>query len=132
MKIFNLTPHVINVYSQADVQPEIINGRPTGKFIANPDSKPVISYESVGMARCSVNEVPAAPLEDGFNLFPVVKKTFSDVTGIPCTVEPEDVIIVSAIVGNILGGKVPYRVLGPGSIVLKDGQIVGCLGLSEF
>ena len=131
MKVFNLTPHVINIYSQADVTPEIVNGRPTGKFIANPDAVPVVSFPSDGMARCSVNETNSEPIE-GFD-FPVVKKTFGEVNGIPAEVSSDDCIIVSAIVGTALASCFKIcRVFGPGSIVLKDGQIVGCLGLSEF
>lgn len=132
MNIRNLTPHALNVYV-GNLADEYVGGRPTGKFLYDPNCHCKVIY-SDGVARCSVANAQAEPLCD----IPVVKKSFGEVSGIPEDLVAGDVIIVSAIVGTSLAAqnftaKTGIRVLGAGSAVVdNEGKIVGCLGLSEF
>lgn len=132
-KIWNLTPHTINIYSGRDVTAQVIAGRATGKYIANSGAEPERIFPSDGVLRCAVDR-EEMPFLDGI---PVFKNTYGPFQGVP-PLTTGDAIIVSAICGlspeaTELKNKGIW-VLGPGAqVVGTDGKtILGCVGLCEF
>jgi hypothetical protein len=132
MKIWNLTPHNIDIFHPSQFI-DLVSKGPTVLNADGFEGSPIASYPSMGEARIATyTEVVTTNPEMG----EVVTTRYGEATGIPEGIESGDVIIVSlpmqsmaAAAGHPLAEQMasPYKVVRSaqnGSLVL------GCMGLS--
>lgn len=108
MRIINLTPHVVNVYSNDSEIPFFLE-----------------SFQSEGTARVSVVKARRATL----GLIPVFTPKYGKVENLP---DQSDGIfyIVSAMVRQALPDR--YDIFSPGELIRdSSGQPMGCKGLDQ-
>lgn len=118
MRIRNLTPHEVNVYSESG---DILLG----------------SYKSEGVARVAVTTIPMRPIlednESGSLFIPVVERHWGKVEGLP---EPEEGVV--NLVSSLVLAQVTNRTdcyspdTGPDSVLRDEkGRIIGVRRLTR-
>lgn len=131
MKVKNLCPHSIEVYS-AEQFINLEQTNPTTWIADDVQGKPIAKYPSEGVARIKVfttvisSELPGE----------TVDTVYGEATGIPDNVNPDDILIVSLPMQNMarqanhpLSNKMvsPYKVVRS----RRDGSLVlGCMGFT--
>lgn len=109
MKLINLTPHVLNIFSE--------------------EGSPLLDVPPSGdVARCVESFVSLDPIiVDGVSL-PLISGSFGEVEGLPAP-QPETIYIVSGLVLSALGDS-RGDVVAPGPLKRgPDGKPIGCVGL---
>jgi hypothetical protein len=95
MKVINLTPHAVDIYSpEAFLDLQQIDARGWGASAVA--GKPIVSFPSSGVAHISscVKEASPLQLDEGVEV-PLNNSVFLGLHGIPDDVKPGDILIVS-------------------------------------
>jgi len=124
LKIYNGTPHKINIYKKEDTEykPEI------RKYIVKDGAKPIITIDSNGLLNAKI-EYTEKEVKDNITIYKM------NATGVDTVPENYDIVIVSNLFAtvakdfNIEGVDKLYTVANPVYDNSENPRPVGCLGL---
>lgn len=132
-RIFNLTPHDINIYDASVVDLKSLNG--TSKLVLKTNVKPTITIPSDGVGRINFNK---SHIDNGTGI-PMIKMIPCGYHGIPDDLGSGDIIIVS----GVMAGNIDFvkDMTSRGVIVCVVGDtvwsddfkaVIGCVNLSRI
>lgn len=127
MKVFNYTPHTVNVISESTFNPSV------RKYEAPADSVPTVTIPSNGMLSAKMSTEPGQPVD---NIPTFVKKVIG-CDPLPDEVGPDDVVIVSALYATayrqVNGDDPRIHTVADPVYAPDDGSgkatIIGCRGI---
>lgn len=122
MKIINLTPHLVNLYSTADVE-ETQQGSYKSLTLKE-GVQPLAVFPSEGVARASAVKAEVDHLEIGGQVVAVNATTYGTPEGLPESVEGT-YYIVSALTAQAAGGRKDLLIVDS-TVRDGDGRICGC------
>ncbi len=130
--IINLTPHIINVFSE-DQFVNLEQANPTTWVADGVVGQAVAEYPSKGVARIA----PITTDDDSIEGIPVVKTTYGEAVGIPEGIGPDDILIVSLPMQSMAkesGHPLAAQMVSPYKVVRsrQNGSLVlGCMGFTR-
>ncbi|MFQ3619170.1 MAG: hypothetical protein SNJ57_19470 [Cyanobacteriota bacterium] len=131
MKVINLTPHTVQFYAET----QFVNLRSTGPTVWVADGvegDPIAEFESSGSARIATSTVEG----ESINGIPTVRTHYGEAVGLPESVDPGDVLIVSLPMqsmakssGHPLASQMaaPYKVV---RLASDTSKVLGAMGLT--
>lgn len=127
MKVFNFTPHAVNVIAESVFNPDI------RKYEAPADSVPTVTIPSNGMLSAKMSTEPGQPVEG----IPTFVKKVIGCDPLPTEVGPNDVVIVSALYATayrqVNGDDKRIHTVADPVYAPDDGSgkatIIGCRGI---
>jgi hypothetical protein len=133
MKVYNLTPHQVSIYSAE----QFINLEKLNETTYVADTVEGVSFPSEGIARIKVKTVDISSLNPKYkDLGEVVCTEYGDITGIPKEVTKEDLLIVSLPTKKQAEGaglEIANQMVSPYKVVREranTSNVLGCMGIT--
>lgn len=131
MKVINLTPHSVDVYSQKQFQ-GLEQSNPTTWLADGVEGEPIAQYESSGVARISTSTQAIDSCLPG----EVVSTSYGNASGIPDGLDGTEALIVSLPMQSMAkqaGLNEADQMVAPYKVVRlksKPSQVIGCMGFT--